>query len=80
MKNLMQQFKLITDENLTTRNVKAKMSHLSKNKILVRDRIYKLLDNGTSFLEFSQMAGYQMYDSDELPAGGLVTGIGQVSG
>lgn len=80
MKNLMQQFKLITHENLTNRNVKAKTSHLSKNKILVRDRIYKLLDNGTSFLEFSQMAGYQMYDSDELPAGGLVTGIGQISG
>ena len=46
----------------------------------MRDRIDLLLDPGTSFLELSQLAGYKLYGKDEVPAGGIVTGIGQVSG
>lgn len=47
--------------------------------MLTRDRIDTLLDPCSSFLEFSQLAGYDLYD-DEVPAGGIITGIGQVSG
>jgi len=32
------------------------------------------------FLEFSQFAGYQLYGKEEVPAGGIITGIGRVSG
>lgn len=32
------------------------------------------------FLEFSQFAGYQLYGDEEVPAGGIITGIGRVSG
>ena len=54
--------------------------HLQKNsKNSVRWRIQKLLDPNSHFLEFSSLAGFQMYDFNT-PAGGVITGIGQVSG
>lgn len=49
-------------------------------KLLVRDRIDLILDQGTPFLELSQLAGYNLYKNEEVPAGGIVTGIGKVSG
>lgn len=58
--------------------------HVERGKMFVRDRIATLLDPGSPFLELSQFAGYQQYgpDTGELvtPAGGLVTGIGRISG
>lgn len=59
---------------------KARQLHLSRKKLLARDRIDRLLDPGSPFLEFSQFAGYEMYGLDEVPAGGLITGVGRVSG
>ncbi|KAK8379295.1 hypothetical protein O3P69_019281 [Scylla paramamosain] len=59
---------------------KAIQRHKSKGKLLVRERINTLLDPGTPFLELSQMAGYQLYGREEVPAGGIVTGIGRVAG
>ncbi|RXG70137.1 Methylcrotonoyl-CoA carboxylase beta chain, mitochondrial [Armadillidium vulgare] len=59
---------------------KAIQRHLSKGKLLVRDRIDLILDQGTPFLELSQLAGYNLYKNEEVPAGGIVTGIGKVSG
>ncbi|RHZ63844.1 hypothetical protein Glove_327g37 [Diversispora epigaea] len=53
--------------------------HLERKKLLPRDRINRLLDNGSPFLEFSQLAGYKLY-SEKIPAGGIITGIGRVSG
>lgn len=53
--------------------------HLSRGKLLPRDRVRVLLDEGSPFLEFSQFAAYEMYD-DVVPAGGIITGIGRVSG
>ncbi|KAF2199731.1 methylcrotonoyl-CoA carboxylase beta chain mitochondrial precursor [Delitschia confertaspora ATCC 74209] len=58
---------------------KAREKHVKRGKMLVRDRITALIDPGTSFLELSQMAGYDMYGED-VPAGGIVTGIGTVEG
>ncbi len=53
--------------------------HLSRNKILVRDRIDKVIDTGSPFLELSTLSGYGQYD-DAVPGGGIVTGIGMVHG
>ncbi|KAJ3328948.1 Methylcrotonoyl-CoA carboxylase beta chain, mitochondrial [Blyttiomyces sp. JEL0837] len=57
----------------------ARKRHLSRKKLLPRDRIDALLDKGSPFLEFSQFAGYKLYE-DDVPAGGIITGIGRVSG
>ncbi len=53
--------------------------HLSRNKLLPRDRVRGLIDPGSPFLEFSQLAAHGLY-GDEVPAAGIVTGIGRVSG
>ncbi len=58
---------------------RARERHLSRGKLLPRDRVRVLLDEGSPFLEFSQFASYDMYD-DPVPAGGIITGIGRVSG
>jgi len=59
---------------------KAIERHLSRKKLLVRDRVNRILDNGTAFLELGQLAGEDLYPGEPLPAGGMVTGIGQVAG
>ncbi len=57
----------------------ARQRHLDHGKMLVRDRINQLLDPCSPFLEFSALAGWQLYE-DEVPAGGIVTGIGHIQG
>ncbi|MDG1225030.1 MAG: carboxyl transferase domain-containing protein, partial [Burkholderiales bacterium] len=57
----------------------ARDKHLARGKLLPRQRIDVLLDEGTPFLELSQLAAYGMYDS-AVPSAGIVTGIGRVSG
>lgn len=51
--------------------------HQSRGKLLPRERINKLLDPGSAFLELSMLAGYELYD-EEIPAGGIITGIGRI--
>jgi 3-methylcrotonyl-CoA carboxylase beta subunit len=58
---------------------KARERHLSRGKLLPRQRLDALLDPGTPFLELSQLAAYEVYD-DDVPGAGLITGIGRVSG
>jgi acetyl-CoA carboxylase carboxyltransferase component len=53
--------------------------HREQGKLPVRERIAKLLDAGSPFLELSALAADGLYD-DEAPAAGIVTGIGRVSG
>jgi 3-methylcrotonyl-CoA carboxylase beta subunit/propionyl-CoA carboxylase len=53
--------------------------HREQGKLPVRERIERLLDPGSPFLELSPLAAFDMYDGDA-PAGGIVTGIGRVSG
>src|SRR5579875_2310549 len=57
----------------------ARERHLSRGKMLPRERVRRLLDPGTPFLELSQLAAYGVYD-EEVPAAGIITGIGSVSG
>ncbi|HPF71341.1 MAG TPA: carboxyl transferase domain-containing protein [Candidatus Krumholzibacteria bacterium] len=58
---------------------KARERHVAQGKLLVRDRIEGLLDPGSPFLELSPLAAHGLYE-DDVPAAGLVTGIGQVHG
>lgn len=58
---------------------KYQQRHLSKGKLLPRDRIQQLLDPGSPFLELSQLAAYEVYE-DNVPAAGMIAGIGRVSG
>ncbi|HET7480720.1 MAG TPA: carboxyl transferase domain-containing protein [Rubrobacteraceae bacterium] len=58
---------------------KARKRHRERGKLPVRERIDLLLDPGTAFLELSPLAAHGMYDG-RVPAAGIVTGIGRVSG
>ncbi len=53
--------------------------HVAQGKLPVRERIERLLDPGSPFLELSPLAAIGMYN-DEAPAAGIVTGVGRVSG
>src|SRR5919107_295321 len=53
--------------------------HLDRGKLLARDRVDRLLDPGSPFLELSALAATGMYD-DAVPAAGIVTGVGRISG
>jgi 3-methylcrotonyl-CoA carboxylase beta subunit len=57
----------------------ARERHHKHGKLLPRDRIERLLDPGSDFLELSALAGFELYE-DELPAGGIITGIGRIMG
>ena len=57
----------------------SRQRHTSRGKLLVRDRVDRLLDPGSPFLELSPLAATGMYD-DAVPSAGIVTGIGRVSG
>jgi 3-methylcrotonyl-CoA carboxylase beta subunit len=57
----------------------ARDRHLARGKLLARDRVDRLLDPGSPFLELSALAATGMYD-DAVPSAGIVTGVGRVSG
>ena len=58
---------------------KAQERHTSRGKLLPRERIDRLLDSGSPFLELSQLAAYNVYGED-VPAAGIIAGIGRVEG
>jgi 3-methylcrotonyl-CoA carboxylase beta subunit len=58
---------------------KSNKRHTDRGKLLPRERVNALLDEGSPFLELSQLAAWQVYD-DHVPAAGLIVGIGRVSG
>src|SRR5437773_10743608 len=57
----------------------ARARHTQRGKLLARERIERLLDPGTPFLELSPLAAHGCY-GDEAPGAGIVTGIGRVAG
>ncbi len=57
----------------------ARDRHVARGKLLPRERIQLLLDQGAPFLELSALAAHEVY-VDNVPAAGLVTGIGRVAG
>ncbi len=58
---------------------RSREKHLSRGKLLVRDRITALLDPDTDFLEVGRQAAWRVY-SDDVPSAGIVTGIGRIHG
>ncbi len=63
----------------------ARTKHTDRGKLLVRDRVDRLLDAGSPFLELSPLAATGMYagpdgNSEAVPSAGIVTGIGRISG
>ncbi len=57
----------------------ARRRHRERGKLWVRDRIQRLVDPGSPFLELSPLAAWEMYDN-QAPAAGIVTGIGVIHG
>jgi 3-methylcrotonyl-CoA carboxylase beta subunit len=57
----------------------ARAKHTARGKLLPRERVERLLDPGTAFLELSLFAADGVYD-DDVPAAGMITGVGQVMG
>ncbi|MEM7060474.1 MAG: carboxyl transferase domain-containing protein [Pseudomonadota bacterium] len=58
---------------------KARERHVSRGKLLPRDRVDQLLDPGTPFLEIGATAAHEMYDG-EAPGGGVIAGVGRIKG
>ena len=54
--------------------------HVARGKLLPRERVQRLLDPGSPFLEIGQLAANGMYTGDEAPGAGMIAGIGRVSG
>jgi 3-methylcrotonyl-CoA carboxylase beta subunit len=59
--------------------VAAREKHLARGKLLPRERVERLLDQGAPFLELSPLAAHGMYGG-EVPGAGIITGIGRVAG
>jgi 3-methylcrotonyl-CoA carboxylase beta subunit len=58
---------------------KARARHVERGKLLPRERVNRLLDLGTPFLELSPLAGEDLYDN-VAPGAGIITGVGRVEG
>jgi len=57
----------------------ARARHTARGKLLPRERVERLVDPGSPFLELSPLAAHGMYD-DEAPGAGIITGIGRIAG
>ena len=60
-------------------NEKTRERHVKRGKLLPRERVMRLIDPGSPFLEMSQLAAFGMYGGD-IHGAGVITGIGRVSG
>src|SRR5690348_12223291 len=58
---------------------KHRQRHVERGKLLPRDRVERLLDPGSPFLEIGQLASCDMYEG-EVPGAGIIAGIGRVAG
>ena len=58
---------------------KYQQRHKARGKLLPRERLDAVLDDGSPFLELSQLAAHKVYE-DNVPAAGIITGIGRVNG
>ncbi|VAW83185.1 Methylcrotonyl-CoA carboxylase carboxyl transferase subunit [hydrothermal vent metagenome] len=79
--NTAQMYTLVDELKLKLSQVKsggtenARKRHQGRGKLLVRDRIQLLVDDGSEFLEFSSLAANDLYDN-QVPSAGIVTGLG----
>ncbi len=77
-KEVVDRYRSIIDEVKVRRDEEAVRLHKIRGKLLARERIEKLVDDG-KFLEFSPLASYGMYEN-QVPQAGIITGIGQICG
>ncbi len=81
LQNLIEELRNTEDEIKKGGGEKRIEKEHKKSKLTARERIEKLTDKDSNFYELGLWAGYEMYeDQDGCPAGGVVTGIGKVSG
>ncbi|XP_055916853.1 probable methylcrotonoyl-CoA carboxylase beta chain, mitochondrial [Eupeodes corollae] len=80
MKNLVSELRNHTAKALSGGGPIAVERHRSRGKLLARERIDKLVDSGTAFLELSSLAGHELYGKEVINSGGIVTGIGRICG
>jgi acetyl-CoA carboxylase carboxyltransferase component len=79
MEELVAELRARTAEIANGGGAEAIERHRSRGKMLARERIDRLIDPGSAFLELNALAAYGLYDGDA-PAAGIVTGIGVVEG
>lgn len=79
MQSLLDELRTRSDMAAEGGNEKSRDRHIKRGKLLPRDRIRRLLDPDTPFLELSPLAADGVYD-DPVPAAGILTGIGHVAG
>ncbi len=72
-------WKALSETLLSGGGEKAKERHRKHGKLLPRERIAALIDPKSTFFELSLLAGFECYD-DDLPAGGIITGIAKIHG
>lgn len=80
MQHLTLQLRSLIEKIYECGGKKALLKQKERGKLPVRERVDRLLDQGSPFLEIGLFAGYEMYDDMWIPSGGIVTGIGVVSG
>ena len=79
MQSLVDDLRSTLQRNAAGGSEAARAKHTKAGKLLARDRVNQLLDDGSPFLELSALAAQGVY-GEELPGAGLITGIGRVSG
>lgn len=77
--NILKDYKSILAEVMKGGPASSRQKHTGRGKLLVRQRIKKLIDQRTTFLELSSLAAYNIKEND-FPAAGIVTGIGTIHG
>ena len=79
MRRLVEETEGIAAEIMRGGPAHARGRHLERGKLLPRERVSRLLDPGSAFLEIGLFAAHGMYEG-EVPSAGLVTGIGRIAG
>lgn len=80
MKALVERLRFHTVQALSGGGPSAIARHKSRGKLLARERIDKLIDRGTAFLEIGSLAGHELYGKEVVNSGGIVAGIGRIYG
>ncbi|MGI4802046.1 MAG: carboxyl transferase domain-containing protein, partial [Janthinobacterium lividum] len=79
MRTLLDDLRAQTERAAEGGGARSRERHVSRGKLLPRDRVQMLTDPGSPFLELSPLAAHGMYGGDS-PGASLITGIGRVSG
>ncbi len=77
--NLIAELRTRLEEAKKGGSEKAVSLHKKRGKLTARERVERLIDPGSYFLEFSPLAAFGLYDN-EVPAAGIITGMGVISG